>query len=383
MSLRRLLLVTATVLLAHADARAGDGAAVLAAQSPERGSSGWQGSLRRGEWTVPVPAYHPESSGGSSRARVPEQVAQLSDVPPPPLPSSPFDRAPATSPYTPPPPIAPYDRSLPSAGCDPCAPLAPSRAPFLADPSFADPCSPFAPQSYFFDNTYLFATGEAFRQSGADTRQAAHLGANLGTALINDTAGLGLQLGGSGGWAEGGGQTFVTGGLFYRGDSRAALAWNIGAVADWVRDQAFDVDVVQLRAKTSVTLDPQDEIGVWGATSIRDDRTNLGPTIDAMDQVNLFYRYLWPNGWDITGWVGWRSDPSSAALGLDAVMPIDDVWAFTAGGHYGWEGDSWSAYAGVQIYLGGRAVERCIGQYRHMPYLSVADNGSMTLFRER
>jgi hypothetical protein len=164
---------------------------------------------------------------------------------------------------------------------------------------------------------------------------------------------------------------------------RYGAAWNAGGVFDWARDDALGASVAQIRAKTSITLDAQNEVGAWGAVSITDDNGKRREKVQAVDQVNLFYRHLFSNGWDLDGWLGWRSDPSSGAIGADATLPLDDYWAVTGGGHYAFEGDSWNAYVGLILHLGPHAHERYLGELRHLPYLPVADNSSMTLSRDR
>jgi hypothetical protein len=223
---------------------------------------------------------------------------------------------------------------------------------------------------------------EGFSQSGGDDRLAGRFGGNWGLPLIDDSSGLGFQIGGSGSVASAGEQFFVTSGVFYRGDMRLGGAWNLGGVFDWMKDGDFESEVGQLRAKTSITLDGQNELGVWGAVSVMDDQTDRGDTVDSVDQANLFYRHLWSKGYDTTGWVGWRSDPDSLAIGADVSIPLDESWAVVGGGHYAFEADSWNAYVGLALYFGQRARERYLGQYRHLPYLPVADNSSMTLFRD-
>jgi hypothetical protein len=51
----------------------------------------------------------------------------------------------------------------------------------------------------------------------------------------------------------------------------------------------------------------------------------------------------------------------------------------TTGGHWGFAADTWHVYLGAVRFLGGRANQRYIGQFRQQPYLPVADNTSMTV----
>ena len=233
---------------------------------------------------------------------------------------------------------------------------------------------------YTWDNFYGFALFDGFEQSG-DDRIAGRFGANWGLPVLDDYSGFGFQIGGSGSAAQDGPQYFATGGFFYRSDMREGWGWGAGGVVDYLDDHAFGAQIAQVRAQASVALDLQNEIGVWGTIPFMDDRTGAGRDIEPVDQINAFYRYLWPNGWDVSGWIGWRSDPNSLAIGGDTTYPINDWLSVAAGGHYAFEDDGFAVYAGLVLYPSGKAHERYIGQYRYMPYLPVANNTSMTLAR--
>jgi hypothetical protein len=281
----------------------------------------------------------------------------------------------------------PCQTAEPRSGWRPVQSVAEPTAP--ADP-LCDPVGPsaFAPPllselpTYSLDNASFFMIGEGFRlnaQHRLETRAAGRVGANWGVPVFGDDQGLGVQLGGSASLAGGGEQFFVSTGVFYRDDVRLGSTWNAGAVVDWIDERNDEIDVFQLRPKTSITLDPQNEAGVWAAFGLTKDTTDDADTARTVDQVNLFYRHLCPNHWDLTGWAGLRNQPDSAAVGGDATMPMSDCWALTTGGHWGFAADTWHLYLGAVRYLGGRAAPRYIGQFPHQPYLPVADNTSMTV----
>jgi hypothetical protein len=231
----------------------------------------------------------------------------------------------------------------------------------------------------WWDNLYFFGFMEGFglnAQHRVEDRAAGRLGANLGLPLGHD---LGFQIGGSGSWAGGGEQFFITTGLFARGGVYLGDAWNVGGVIDWIDEKNDEIDLFQIRLKTSVTLDPSQEIGLWGAIGLTDDETDDFTTARPVDQVNLFYRYLCAGCWDVTGWVGWRERPDSVALGGELVVPLDNFWSLAIGGHYAPGADTWNAYVGVLLYPGGGAMPRTLEQYRYRPYLPVADNSTMTV----
>jgi hypothetical protein len=273
---------------------------------------------------------------------------------------------------------SPFDRGAPSC------PVDSARGPCSTSP-FEDACGlgTGGYSNYSWDNIYFFTIGEAFRLNDENTRAAVRTGLNWGLPIFDDDVGLGFQVGGSGSLAEEGRQWFVTSGVFYRGDMRFDSAWNVGAVFDWMHDDEFETETSQVRGKTSITLDRKNEIGVWGAASIIDDEDQNGETVEPVDQVNLFYRYLFDSDWDVTGWVGWRSDPSSVAVGIDTYRPINDYWAGVFGGYYAPDGDTWNVYSGIVRHWGQRATQDYLGQDRHQPYLPVADNTSMTQFTRR
>jgi hypothetical protein len=274
---------------------------------------------------------------------------------------------------------SPFDRGAPSCPVDSA-----TGSPCRTSP-FEDACGmgPAGYSNYSWDNIYFFSIGEAFRLDHENTRAAIRSGLNWGLPLVDDDVGLGFQIGFSGSLAEEGNQFFVTSGVFYRGDMRLDSAWNVGAVFDWVQDDEFEADVGQIRGKTSITLDRKNEIGVWGAASIMDEADQNGETVEPVDQVNFFYRYLFDSEWDLTGWVGWRSDPDSVAFGINTYRPINDYWAGIFGAYYAPDGDTWNIYSGIVRHWGQRATQDYLGQDRHQPYLPVADNTSMTLFTHR
>lgn len=244
-------------------------------------------------------------------------------------------------------------------------------------------------ESGLWDNTYLFALYDGFDLNVDGTRHGGRFGVNWGFPPFDDYFGLGLQLGVSGSTTNEDEQVFATGGVFWRGDVRFGRTWNMGAVVDFLHDGFVDVDVTQVRAKTSYTWNLQNEIGVWGAAAVSDDDfSDSTLSVEAVDQANLYWRHLWANGLDGNFWVGWRNgqrgtEPDNsdggAAIGTDLNYPLGEIWAITGGGHYAVESETWNVFAGVGLYLGGRARQQYLGQYRHLPYFGVADNSTMTL----
>jgi hypothetical protein len=231
------------------------------------------------------------------------------------------------------------------------------------------------------DNVYFFFLGEAFRLRDQGTRAAGRFGLNWGLPIFNDGNGLGFQIGGSGSYAEEAPQWFVTTGVFYRGDMHCDWACNFGAAFDFAQDDELHADVAQVRGKTSITLDPKYEVGLWGSFSVLDD-VNGSRTVEPVDQVNGFFSYLCDNGTIFTGWCGWRDDPSSFAIGMNTYTPITDHWAGVFGAYFAFEADTWNVYTGLIRHCGERARVDYLGQDRHQPYFPVADNTSMTLFEK-
>ncbi len=266
------------------------------------------------------------------------------------------------------------DYPLDPFGGDPCSP----------DPACADPVAPwtFGACTYSWSNAYAFALADGFHQSGDNDRWAGRFGINWTLPVTPDQSGLGFQAGFAGSPAEEGAQLFGTGGAFWRGDARVGPAWNLGGVVDWMHDNDFDSDVAQVRVAVSNTVSLYSEIGVWGTVGVVDDeqrRSGRDRDIEPVGRANLFYRHLFQAGWDATAWVGWRSDPSDGSLGGDLRIPVSDSWSLAAGGHWGFDDETWNIFAGVTYHFGRQARQRYLGEFRHQPYLPVADNTSLTL----
>ncbi len=239
-----------------------------------------------------------------------------------------------------------------------------------------------------FANTWAFAYYDGFELPANDFRNAGRFGINWASPLVSDYVGLGVQAGASGSVTEDQEQIFVTAGVFYRGDMQLGAAWNVGAVADFLHDGFYDVQVVQVRGKVSYTVDFRNELGVWGSGGVSDDDINAATRAETANQVNIFWRHLWNVGLDSELWVGWRdgqsdadesNSQSGAAIGARLVYPVTDAWTVAVGGHSAFESDTWNVWAGVQWNLGGRARQRFLGQNRHAPLFPVADNSTMTL----
>ncbi len=316
-------------------------------------------SYSTGPSNVSVPGSGPHAAQGTVL------VAQAGGQPPPatPVPPPPGTELPAAQPCPapePPDPFGPYP-----------TPAGPPPRPLEWLPIPVQECS----------EVVAFAVVEGFELPGEDDHLSGRFGLNLGVPLTGDVSRLGAQVGGAVSAIGSDYQTFFTTGLFYRGDPRIGNAWSAGAVFDWLDGDLLDVDLAQLRAKVSMALDTQSELGAWGAVPLNKDRDSYGIEVNAIAQVNLFYRYLSADGKDMHLWVGWRDEPSTAAVGAEVDLPLDQTWAVSGGGHYGFTGDSWNAYIGLSLFFGSHAQKQYIGQFRSMPYLRVADHTRMTASR--
>ena len=271
--------------------------------------------------------------------------------------------------------------------------LRPTAVPCSAGPSYDGRCPPgtFPIEYVPGANTWAFAYYDGFELPGNDFRNAGRFGLNWASPLLSDYVGLGVQAGASGSVTEDQEQVFITAGLLYRGDMQYGSAWNVGAVADFLHDGFYDVQVVQVRGKASYTVDFRNELGVWGSAGVSDDDYGPATRAETANQVNLFWRHLWSVGLDSEVWVGWRdgqsdadesNSESGAAIGARFVYPITVGWALAIGGHSAFESDTWNVWAGVRWNLGGRARQGFLGQNRHAPLLPVADNSTMTLALE-
>lgn len=340
----------------------------------------WTYPSRRPVRTVPVPSYQ----GGGDMSRSSRQSDRLAlNAYGSGRTSGRSDYYDAYQPprYDSPPPLPTY-RGQPALRDGPSCPLDPPPCSPCQENFFDDPCARACDGGYRYtwDNIYFFALADAFRLAGDHTRAGGRFGLNWGLPLIDDESGIGVQFGLAGDVVEEGPQWFATGGVFYRGDMRLNSAWNVGGVFDWMHDDEVGAGIGQVRAKTSITIDRQNEFGVWAALSLIDDDDTEGHKAETVNQANLFYRFLFDSGTDMTISLGWRDQPDSIAIGTAWSVPINDFWAGVFGGYYAFHGDTWNVWTGVVRQFGPRAHEDYIGQHRHQPYLPVADNFSMTLF---
>ena len=269
---------------------------------------------------------------------------------------------------------------------------APSRLLPKREEYFAS--SPAEVNSFTVEFPTIFGVLESFHRSHDFQPIAARIGLNWGSPVIDDNHGWGAQIGGAAATTDDDWQFFFTMGPFFRTDASDGTSWGIGAVFDllgesdlyWadgdIRDR-YLFTLMQLRAKTSLILWSFHELGVWGAKSLPGDSETNGGPFGLANQANVFYRHFSPNNRDVTAWAGWRSDPDSVAIGLDASFALhDDCSAVVAGGHYDFAGSNWNIYLGLALYPGRYWRQPFLGEFRHMPYLPVADNTIMKLIHK-
>ena len=254
--------------------------------------------------------------------------------------------------------------------------------------------SPAEVSSFSVEYPTIFGVFESFHRSHDFQPIVARIGLNCESPVIDDNHVWGTQIGGAAATTDDDWQFFFTMGSFLRTDASDGRSWGIGAVFDlmgesdlyWADGDVHDrylFSLMQLRAKTSFVFWSYHEIGVWGAASLPGDNEFNGGSFDLANQANVFYRHLLPHRLDVTAWGGWRSDPDSAAVGFDAIFAHDDdCSAIIAGGHYDFSGSNWNVYIGLALFPGRYWRQNSLGEYRHMPYMPVADNTIMKLIRK-
>ncbi len=195
-------------------------------------------------------------------------------------------------------------------------------------------------------------------------------------------------------------QTFVTAGLYKRGDVCAGDRVSWGVVYDHMYDTrwglfANQVHVGQLRSVFSWARDESNAFGVWGAVRMQHDQTVIldpvsGPsTVRAVDQINAFWHHNWETGGDTTFYIGAADSNASWVFGFNGEVPLSQrvaMYANTAylipGSATGPQGnveEIWNVSLGLSFYMGGKAGNSSVtGQYG-LPLLNVADNGTFAV----
>ncbi len=183
-------------------------------------------------------------------------------------------------------------------------------------------------------------------------------------------------------------QVFYTAGLYRRVD----YGLQAGFVVDKLQDNWFvENDFTQVRGDISWVYGPS-ALGFRFASgtdeSVKSGTINgvtFAPlTTRAIDNYRFYLRSNMTSGGYFDLVAGW-SDESQAVLGMEADVPMGEIWALQSGFTYflpdqqvaGNNTDAWNVFMGIALRPRGRLY---YGNYDR-PLLPVADNGSMVTRR--
>ncbi|GEM_PF-1486933 len=317
--------------------------------------------------------------------------------------------APPVAPLPPPPTLATGTKS-PAANSPPSWPVATEEITehtTLPRPAALENTCCVAPRNPWMDNFSFFAGLDGTKEPadlGLNANFGYRLAANWGLPLA-EAAGIGIQLGVGFNYERSAvrvlhfidgtvehTQVFATAGVFRRSES--GLNW--GIAYDYRFDDYYDrLDTAQWRAQIGVPMGPNDEVGVWG--TLRDRSTtaalvSIPFTVRPLNQINFYWRHVWPGAAATRFWVGFTEDHGRFSLffpgeanvrhpvcfGTDLLIPLNDSLAIFGEAQFITPNDSGtvSATLGIAWYPG---AARLAARNRFSPYLNVAGNSTMPL----
>ncbi len=183
-------------------------------------------------------------------------------------------------------------------------------------------------------------------------------------------------------------QSFTTIGLFQRTES----GWNWGVVYDFLYDHYYvDMTLGQLRGQAGYWFDPQNEMGLWGTLRAQSERLIISQdnlALEPIDQLNLYWRHIWPTNVVTRGWVGLAEGhgryiligPTSPAVhhplvfGADVFIPLTGSLAIFGEANFITPNDSGTVTAlfGLVYYPAGTAGDAF--RNRFAPLLPTGNN---------
>ena len=268
------------------------------------------------------------------------------------------------------------------------------------------PCH-LEPRYPLLDNLSLFAGLDGFKEPadlGINGNFGYRFAANWGLP-ISEERGLGIQLGVGFNYSRSvfrvlhyldgtvdHSQVFATAGIF----QRSSMGFNWGIVYDYRFDDYYDrIDSAQWRGQFGVPVGPDNEVGFWGTLRDRSAHVALGMipfTVRPLNQINFYWRHIWPGEAATRVWLGFTEDHGRFSLlvpgepnvrhpicfGGDIYIPLSESLAIFGEAQFITPNDSGTVTAtlGIAWYPG---AARLAARNRFNPYLPVANNATMPL----
>lgn len=194
-------------------------------------------------------------------------------------------------------------------------------------------------------------------------------------------------------------QTFAMMGLSKRANYCMGDRFSWGASWDYMSDNRFGemegqlnhVDLHQVRLLLGRALNQNDEVGLWGAIPLNDDSfraPNLRRyiNVNAMPQVNAYWKRTWFQDAETELRVGWAEEPADVVLGLRSLIPLSDRTALfsnfayfipsTSAGDFSnnrvpqsFTEEYWNLTVGITVFTCGR----------RLPLIPMPDNGTFAV----
>ena len=200
-------------------------------------------------------------------------------------------------------------------------------------------------------------------------------------------------------------QVFLTGGIYMPSDVCCGRQLSWGVVWDYMHgenygEDAWNVNLNQIRGRIGYALNEANEIGVWGAFSINEttivDQDEDSVPFRAMNQASVYWKRNWCYGADTMAYVGGAEEPGQLVLGLRGHAPLSCRVALFGNMHYivpstspgdrdpngfddSFAEETWNVTFGIVFYPGGKAASSTVSGHAGLPYLPVADNGTFAV----